>query len=324
MVPSQFREDLLHWYALHKRDLPWRRTTDPYCIWVSEVMLQQTRVAVVVPYYERFLEKFPDVEALAGAAETDLLAAWAGLGYYSRARNLQKAAKRVAELGTFPGDYVALRALPGTGEYTAAAVGSIAFGLPVAAVDGNVMRVVSRIAAEEEPAAVRKLAAGLVDRDNPGDYNQAMMELGATVCLPAQPQCLLCPVAAHCEARKQGRQSEFPVRKVRAVKNAVEQTVLVIKRDDAVLFYQRPREIRKMAAFWELPLVEHLPGARVGAKLGMFRHTIMNTRYRIEVVSARIGKVPAGFTWLTVEQRGTLPLSTTARKALQVASESKG
>src|SRR5271157_1728605 len=205
------RRRLLAWYRQHKRDLPWRRTEDPYRIWISEIMLQQTRVAAVLPYYPRFLELFPDVRALARAPEQTLLAAWAGLGYYSRARNLQKAAKYIVELGEFPRTYSSLRELPGVGDYTGAAVASIAFGLPHAVMDGNVARVMSRLMAEAgdiKSDAVRRrlraLAEVLLDRRHPGEFNQALMELGATVCVPKRPLCESCPVRLYCEARKQG------------------------------------------------------------------------------------------------------------------------
>ena len=172
----------------HQRDLPWRRTRDPYAIWISEIMLQQTRVAAVIPYYERFLKRFPRVEDLAQASETEVLSLWSGLGYYSRARNLQKAARQIVEAGGFPRDYASIRELAGVGDYTAAAVASIAFGLPHAAVDGNVRRVVMRLAGDAA-ADVGAIATQLLDRRDPGRWNQAVMELGATVCLPREPLC---------------------------------------------------------------------------------------------------------------------------------------
>src|ERR1700730_476619 len=181
---SSFRKQLLACFRQFQRDLPWRRTRDPYRIWISEIMLQQTRVAAVIPYYERFLVRFPDVARLASAPEQELLAAWAGLGYYSRARNLQRAAKKILELGAFPGDYLSLRDLAGVGEYTAAAIASMAFNLPHAVLDGNAIRVLSRLAAEEGnigSGAVRKrlgeVADALLDRKRPGEFNQALMEL---------------------------------------------------------------------------------------------------------------------------------------------------
>ncbi len=283
-------------------------------------MLQQTRVAAVIPYYERFLRLFPSVESLAAASEQDLLAAWAGLGYYSRARNLQKAAKQIVELGGFPRDYDSIRALAGVGEYTAAAIGSIAFGLRHAAVDGNVIRVLSRIGAEE--GDVRESARRMLDSHRPGDYNQAMMELGATICLPAQPQCLLCPVAGHCEARRQGRQLEFPVKRVKPAAREVQQRLLLIQKSASYLLWQRPADSRRMAGFWELPYPEQLPSARLGETVGEFRHTIVNTKYRFELVRASLRRVQTGFVWQPVHAFAQIPLSTVTRKALACVSES--
>ncbi len=182
----------MRWYAAQKRDLPWRNTRDPYRILISEVMLQQTRVAAVAPYYERFLERFPTVESLARADQAEALAAWAGLGYYSRARNLLQAAREIATAGRFPSSYAGIRALPGVGQYTAAAVSSIAFGLPHAAVDGNARRVLGRVFPDGcDPER-------LLERKDPGAWNQALMELGATVCLPRAPRCADCPLTAVC------------------------------------------------------------------------------------------------------------------------------
>ncbi len=321
--PIAFREGLLRWYHLHKRDLPWRGSTDPYRIWISEIMLQQTRVAAVLPYYERFLARFPSVESLANAPEQELLNAWAGLGYYSRARNAQKAARRIVELGGFPGDRVGIRALPGIGEYTSAAVASIAFGIPVAAVDGNVMRVLSRLSAEpgdiaslEVRARFRILADKLIDDHRPGDFNQAMMELGATICLPLHPQCLLCPVEGRCEARRIGRQSEFPIKTKKPSNNHVEHRLLLIERGGSLLLWQRPQDSRRMAGFWELPQADQLPGAFVDRVVGEFRHTIVNTTYRFELVEASIEIAEPAFCWVAREKLNEVPLSTTAKKAL--------
>ncbi|HWB95145.1 MAG TPA: A/G-specific adenine glycosylase, partial [Bryobacteraceae bacterium] len=208
---KSFAAALLAWYARSHRDLPWRRTRDPYRIWISEIMLQQTRAQAVIPYYEKFLDRFPTVEALAEAPEHDVLAAWSGLGYYSRARNLQKAAVAITAAGGFPREYEELRRLPGIGPYTAAAIASIAFGLPHAVLDGNVMRVVARL--ENDPADIaspktrarfQQRAQELLDPREAGHFNQAIMELGATLCLPRAPQCLLCPVAGECRALAAG------------------------------------------------------------------------------------------------------------------------
>jgi A/G-specific adenine glycosylase len=214
-----FRSGLLDWFRRFQRDLPWRRTKDPYRIWVSEIMLQQTRVAAVIPYYERFLERFPDVRALAEAPEEEVLRLWAGLGYYSRARNLQKAARQIVGLhgGEFPRNEGAVHALAGIGSYTGAAILSIAFGAKLAVLDGNVARVLARLDAirgDLREAArwqsLQRTAKELLDAQAPGDWNQAMMELGATICTPRAPQCLLCPVAKFCEARRLGNADAYP------------------------------------------------------------------------------------------------------------------
>ena len=209
-----FQRDLLAWFDGHRRDLPWRRTADPYAIWISEIMLQQTRVAAAIPYFERFLGRFPNFEVLADAPESEILTYWAGLGYYYRARNLQKAARVMKHVGAFPETHAEIRALPGIGDYTAAAVASIAFGLPHAAVDGNVLRVLTRVYDDTADIAsmrgrrhVAELAAAMLDKSRSGDSNQAVIELGATVCFPKNPQCLVCPVSGICQARKK-RESE--------------------------------------------------------------------------------------------------------------------
>ena len=222
-----FRRKLLRWFRQHRRELPWRGTRDPYRVWLSEIMLQQTRVAAVIPYYDRFLQRFPTVVALAAAPEEDVLRMWSGLGYYSRARNLQRAAQELVARfdGVFPRNENDARSLPGIGAYTAAAILSIAYGEKLAALDGNVARVVARLFAIagnlREASRWRQLqqrADLLLDPNSPGDWNQAMMELGATVCTPRAPQCLLCPVAELCQARKQGLADSLPaLRKKRDV-----------------------------------------------------------------------------------------------------------
>jgi A/G-specific adenine glycosylase len=214
-----FRNKLLGWFRRHQRDLPWRRTRDPYCIWLSEIMLQQTRVATAIPYYERFLETFPSVRALAGAEEEEVLRLWAGLGYYSRARNLQRAAREIVARhgGEFPREFAAALALPGIGNYTAAAILSIAHGAAHAVLDGNVARVIARLEAIRGDLregnrwrALQTSAGRLLDISHAGDWNQAMMELGATVCTPRAPDCAGCPVAESCRARKLGLAEALP------------------------------------------------------------------------------------------------------------------
>jgi A/G-specific adenine glycosylase len=320
-----FRRELLAWFAGSQRDLPWRRTRDPYAIWLSEVMLQQTRVAAVIPYFERFLARFPTVEALAVAPEAELLANWAGLGYYYRARNLQKAARAIAKTGRFPVSHEAILALPGVGEYTAAAVASIAFDLPFAVLDGNVYRVLSRLFADSTniaSSAAKKsfaaLASTLLDREHPGAFNQAMMELGATVCLPKAPQCLLCPVATHCMARAQNRITEFPVKisDKRSVKR--ERILYWIECADKVLVWQRPSDSRLMAGFWELPESEHLPEAVTGSAMGAFKHGITIYDYRFQVLKAEVPSECGICEWKTLNELQRAPLSTIFRKALRV------
>jgi len=320
-----FRSKLLAWYRRAKRDLPWRGTADPYRIWISEIMLQQTRVAAVIPYYHRFLEAFPDVEALASSNEEKLLATWAGLGYYSRARNLHRAARMVVGNGGFPGEFKALRELPGIGDYTAAAIASIAFGEPAAVLDGNVMRVLCRLTAEAgdiRAGAVknrmRELAGALLDPRHPGDFNQALMELGATVCLPRNPLCPVCPCPEFCLARQQGRQHELPVKPDQIPVLREKKVLFVVRRGGRVLLWRRPGDSFRLAGFWELPEPDQLPGATRGAPAGSFRHSIVNHLYDVQVVPAAISRAPRGFQWVADARLQEIPLSAMAAKALRL------
>ena len=306
------RRKLKQWYERHRRDLPWRRTRDPYAIWISEIMLQQTRVAAAIPYYEKFLTRFPTVKALAEAPETEVLAHWSGLGYYSRARNLRKAAQAIAEAGAFPEEYEDIRALPGIGDYTAAAVASIAFGLPHAVVDGNVRRVVARLT-NDALADVQDVATRLMDRAEPARSNQALMELGALVCLPRAPLCDQCPVATLCGAKHHGTQLDLPAKKERPVVERHTRTLLVIRRAGKILVV--PGE--KVRGFWDLP--EPFPGATPGRTLGLFRHTILHRQYRYEVREGAARRVPAGSQWWSTRVANEFPLSTTTKKALAVS-----
>ena len=220
MQDPVFTATLLHWYEAYGRDLPWRRTRDPYAIWLSEIILQQTRIAQGTAYWQRFMEHYPDVEALASATEDEVLRLWEGLGYYSRGRNLLAAARQIVAQGAFPRTLEGIRALKGVGDYTAAAIGSIAFGLPAAVVDGNVYRVLARhygIATPVGTTAAKKeftaLAQSLLPEDRPGDFNQAMMDFGALQCTPASPACLTCSLAGTCDALRTGRTSLLPVKK---------------------------------------------------------------------------------------------------------------
>ena len=256
-------EALLAWYDLKARSMPWRGSRDPYAIWVSETMLQQTRVDTVTRYYDRFLASFPTVKALAEAKEEDVLKAWEGLGYYSRARNLQAGARQVmADFdGQLPADPAALRKIRGIGPYTAGAVASIAFGIPVPAVDGNVIRVVSRVFAvtgNMGEAAIRhrveELAAGLVPRERSGDHNQAMMDLGATVCLPGTPDCDVCPLRSMCEAQRQGIAEELPLLPGAKPAREIRYDLFLIRAGSRVLMRQRTEKM--LQGLWCFPMME--------------------------------------------------------------------
>jgi A/G-specific adenine glycosylase len=319
------RTALLVWYAAHKRDLPWRKTRDPYAIWLSETMLQQTRVSAVIPYYERFLERFPTVADLASAPESTLLAAWAGLGYYYRARNLQRAAHIIAAAGSFPRTYDEIRALPGIGDYTAAAVASIAFDLPRAVVDGNVLRVLSRLHADSTDIATQSgrkhfalLADRLLDREHPSEFNQAVMELGATLCLPRKPQCLLCPLASHCRARKSGTQTGYPVKAQKLQSTDEERTLFWIEREGSVLAWQRPAGSKLMPGFWELPEREHISTLITTQSIGSFRHGITTHNYRFTLHAAYPPTDMGVCNWLYLDELLARPISTVFRKALRL------
>ncbi len=329
-VMEDFRRDLLRWFDAAQRDLPWRRTRDPYAIWLSEVMLQQTRVTAVIPFYRRFLERFPNLAALAMAPEADLLAHWAGLGYYYRARNVQRAAQMMVAAGGFPTTHAAILQLPGIGDYTAAAVASIAFNLPHAAVDGNVLRVLSRLfndSTDISSGSGRKrftaLAGELLDQSRPGAYNQALMELGAVICLPKAPQCLLCPVARHCGARAAGRTNELPV-KIAAKKSVrQERTIFWIERAGHLLVWQRAADSRLMPGFWELPEQTQLPTVEPGRILGNFKHGITIYDYRFAIVEAAAPLELNGCLWRPFSELESAPLSTILRKAMRIVEKGR-
>lgn len=272
-----FSRNLLEWYHRQKRDLPWRRHRNPYYIWISEIMLQQTRVDTVIPYFNRFIERFPTVESLADAPEEDVLKCWEGLGYYSRARNIQHAARQVKELygGQVPDDRDAVFGLKGVGPYTAGAILSIAFNRPEPAVDGNVMRVLSRFFLLEDDIAkgptrikMERLAAGLIPEGEASHFNQALMELGALVCTPKSPRCLTCPVMEHCAARLAGCETSLPVKtKAKPPRPEERLTALIAGSGEhagRVLIRQRPSS-GLLARMWELPHWLAAPPAEGGA-----------------------------------------------------------
>lgn len=266
---SRLQRDLLAWYERHRRELPWRDEPDPYRVWVSEVMLQQTQVATVVPYYQRFLERFPSLADLAAAPLDEVLKAWEGLGYYARARNLHAAARQVMtdHDGRLPESYAALRRLPGFGEYTAGAVASIAFGERVPAVDGNVKRVLARLLAitddvSRSPTArrLREVAAELVPAERPGDFNQALMELGAMLCTPTSPRCLLCPARGECQGLAQGIQESLPAKASRPQRPHYDVTAAVIRHEDGRFLIAQRRPDAMLGGLWEFPGGKCQPG----------------------------------------------------------------
>jgi A/G-specific adenine glycosylase len=296
---------LLAWYDRHRRELPWRTALpDPYRTLVSELMLQQTRVETVLPYYEKFLRRFPDIKSLAEAPETEVMVHWSGLGYYRRARQLHSAAKAIRQLGRFPQTVSDWIELPGIGEYTASAVASIAFGVPVAVLDGNVIRVLSRrlglsrVEGREARASLRAAAQELLDPARSGDFNQAMMELGATVCTPRAPRCPACPLRRGCRAAELGRPEEFPAPRRRRPSER-RRLVAALVRDAAgrALLFRRPADQTLLAGTWELPWAEgegHAAceselsaryGGRwsLGESLGDVRHTITHRALRVEL-----------------------------------------
>jgi|SRR5271157_1468353 len=313
---NKLRNALLGWYNQHRRELPWRRDADPYRVWVSEIMLQQTRVAAVVDHYMRFMQRFPTVQALAAAREPSVLAAWSGLGYYHRARRMHQAAKLIARerRGKFPQTAKEWRKLPGIGRYTAAAIASIAFGEAVAAVDGNVKRVFERMLGRSEGrAAVWQRAERLLDRKRPGDFNQALMELGATLCTPRAPQCLFCPLCAWCKSRGAGTVRPQAARKRRQLCYAL------ARKKGAVLLVRRPAEASLMAGMWELPVIPECQrdGHEPVAKL---RHSITDTDYEISVISLSPEELPSfetGARWFSRKRWERLPLTGLARKVLR-------
>jgi A/G-specific adenine glycosylase len=331
---TAFRRALLRWYDSARRDLPWRESTAFYPVWLSEIMLQQTRVEAVIPYYRRFLARFPTPAALAAAPESDVLAAWSGLGYYSRARNLQRAARQLMDCG-LPRTYEEVLSLPGAGPYTAAAIASIALNLPHAAVDGNVMRVISRIT--DDPSEISSAqakrrfateASALLDRGRPGDFNQAMMELGAAICVPRSPDCAACPVVAFCAARAAGRERELPVKLKKPAAREVRLELVLLENGERILLVKRSSSERRLADFWELPardMVRHgVKGLRC-TKAAEFSHRIVNDCFRVTIWRSRSvpGSVPESSqgSWFSLAELKELPLTTVTRKALAVCND---
>jgi A/G-specific adenine glycosylase len=309
---SRLRRALLSWYDQNRRELPWRRDADPYRVWVSEIMLQQTRVAAVLDHYARFMKRFPTVQALAAAREASVLTVWSGLGYYHRARRMHRAAKVIAHQrkGSFPGTAEEWLQLPGIGRYTAAAIASIAFGEADAVVDGNVERVLQRLsgAALSREAAWEE-AERLLDRKRPGDFNQAMMELGAMICAPRAPQCLLCPLHSFCATRGAGERRADPARKRQQLVYALSQ------QNGAVLLVRRPGDASLMAGMWELPGIAASTVNGDDPVLTL-RHSITNTDYQVRVFGVLPDRAGEG-RWFSRRQCERLPLTGLTRKILK-------
>ncbi|MEN2768288.1 A/G-specific adenine glycosylase [Ornithinibacillus xuwenensis] len=340
-----FQTDLLTWYSHNKRDLPWRSNQDPYTVWVSEIMLQQTKVDTVIPFYYRFLEKFPTVYALASAEEQEVLKAWEGLGYYSRARNLQHAVREVVEQydGKVPDDPKELEGLKGIGSYTKGAILSIAYNKPEPAVDGNVMRVFSRLLNLEDDIAQPKtkklfesIIREVISHEDPSSFNQAIMDLGATICTPKSPACMLCPVQEHCAAFELGVQEHLPI-KSKAKKNKVMPYValLLTNEQGEIAIEQRPED-GLLANLWQFPMVpvqdmdlelveawflaNYGMKIRLGNKQGNLKHVFSHLTWKIEIFEAECVQNSADrpeVRFVSKEELSTYPFPVSHQKMMQ-------
>jgi len=341
---SALRRKLLRWYQKNKRDLPWRKTEDPYAIWVSETMLQQTQVKTVLSYYERFLKAFPTLRDLAGAPRRRVLNLWSGLGYYRRAENLRRAARQLMRHHhcRFPQNYDDFRALPGVGDYTAGAVFSMAFQQRYPAVDGNVRRVLGRFFDLSDQAELRARAARLVSPSRPGDFNQALMELGATVCAPREPHCAICPLKHECAARRLGSLMRTGSSPRQTAFYDVIWPVAIVRRGRRILLRRRPAQ-GLLAGLWELPVVEIVKHQRVEhalrrelsksgedfpalRRIGELRHSITYRRIRAPLFliddPAPAKKPPPvrNWRWTARSELDDFPMSSLSKKALRVLS----
>lgn len=306
-------EALIGWFVENQRPLPWRSTYDPYHVWISEIMLQQTQVETVIPYFERWMSTLPDVAALAAADEQSVLTLWAGLGYYSRARNVMEASKTLVRdhNGVVPDDYEALRSLPGIGQYTAGAILSIAFNKAYPVVDGNVRRVLSRIHGWEDdrPKRLWDAAGALVRQAEPRIINQAIMELGATVCSFRSPRCLVCPVQSQCVAARTGKQLEIPPVKKRPETVRIQLFAIVQQKNGQHL-------MKRTRGLWEFPMFSELPAGAL-TRTGSCRHTITHHRLEVHVYSGVLENMH-GFQW---QEFRSVPVSSLTKKILAVGVE---
>ncbi len=356
-MTDTLQDALIHWFEAHKADLPWRRSKDPYAIWLSEIMLQQTQVTTVIPYYERFLARFPTVEALAAAPLDDVLKLWEGLGYYSRARNLHRAAQKVAQEfgGQFPADVEALRSLPGVGRYTAGAIASLAFGIDTPVLDGNVIRILARVfnlADDVSETATQKAlwerATELVPAGRAGAWNEGLMELGRRICTPKSPDCPDCPIAPHCEAQRLAIQAERPVKARKGQTPHFDVTAAVIRRDDGrLLIAQRPAD-GMLGGLWEFPGGKREPGEtlpdclrreiqeelgieiEVGAQIGTVRHAYTHLRITLYAFACTyLGGEPqkigcADWTWTTLDDLDRYAFPVTDQKIIAMLRDGGG
>lgn len=341
---QRISDKLLRWYDENARSLPWRSAPTPYKVWVSEIMLQQTQVETVIPYFQRFIQRFPDLPSLAMAEESEVLQVWEGLGYYSRARNLHKAARLIVAdyAGQIPADVAALKSLPGIGAYTAGAIASIAFGAPEPALDANIRRVTIRLLDLHEPpgsktdAKLREFARQILPASRVGDYNQALMDLGSAVCTPVNPLCQPCPLKSDCLAFQRGTQSELPLRKLKVKVPHKLVVAAVITRGSEVLLARRPAD-RMLGNLWEYPggsvpeNTSDLPGgllalleARFGlsvevkSQLGVFKHAYTHFRITLHAFTCQLPDankipLPAGFAWVKIAELSKFPMGKVAR-----------
>ena len=339
-ILPQIRRRILAWYEGNRRDLPWRRTRDPYAVWIAETMLQQTRVKTAIPYYGRFLGAFPTLEALDRASKRKVLAVWSGLGYYRRAENLKRSARRIVleHGGTIPRDFDALRALPGIGAYTAGAIMSIAFDRPYPALDGNARRFLMRLLDIKQEKQLREAATMLLPASRAGRFNQALMEIGSTICRARGPACGLCPVSEWCAARSAGRYDLGRLAMPKRRSREVEWPLLVIRDGNRMLFRRRP-EGGLLGGLWEIPggerkrgesveaaLARHLGGLAQGvgprSYVGEIRHGITYRRIRAPVfIRADYGERPSpdsSWRWLSLSNLDRYPLSSLSLKAVRL------
>ena len=324
-ILKKLPDAILPWYNQNKRKLPWRENKEPYRVWISEIMLQQTRVEAVLGYYDRFLKTFPDIACLANADDEQLMKCWEGLGYYSRARNLKKAANEIMGKfgGTFPTEYENIHTLTGIGPYTAGAIASICFGYKKAAVDGNVLRIVSRIAESFEPIDLPQTKKEITDAleaiypESAGDFTQSLMELGATVCVPKSPKCDICPVADICKSKKAGTQKELPVKSPKKDKKIEQKTVFLLQCGEKLALCKRA-DSGLLASLWQLPNVEGILSVKqaiaYAEQLGVKPHEVVSRvekqhifthiKWEMTGYTLRCREMPDAFVWASEQEIG--------------------